>query len=79
MKVKELRELLAELPDDADCLFYMRAGCCTDLEELDFSEAFKWPGNLEFIFNPVPGYETCCLAGETRERSEEWMEEQDED
>ncbi len=82
MKIKELRQMLNELPatmDDQDVQFNMRSGCCGDYEELnilDFDafapDKFYDKGMVRFFFDAVPGYQSCIQAGGTKRAHEEY-------
>ena len=67
MKVKELRDLIANLKDDADVSFLMDSGCCGDYEDMTAydSEAYE-DSSLVIRLNSLPGYKTCRTASNTR-------------
>jgi hypothetical protein len=73
MKVKELRELMRELDDDADVQFSMDDGCCGDYLtlELAFSDAIL-AGLMELRFKAVPGYRSCIQSGATKQADKDY-------
>lgn len=86
MKVKELKEELAKLSDDADVFILMDSGCCGDTEYLEISVAdsyepsksFDFKGSLNIRCNSLPGYESCISAGRMVKLAREIQKERDE-
>lgn len=66
MKVKELREVLSGLNDDADIAFLMNSGCCGDYESLEDYDIDAIDDNYAAIyFKALPGYRSCIQVGST--------------
>lgn len=69
MKVKELREEIANLPDDAEVCIQMSSGCCGDFEYLgieyldSFAPDSRYGGSLNIRVEALPGYESCISSG----------------
>lgn len=80
MKIKELKEMIANMPDDADLSFQMQSGCCGEFEEMEISytdiyEPHRdWQGSLLFRFHALPGYKSCIQAGGTIRADKEYWE-----
>lgn len=88
MKIKELKEILKQLPDSMDeveIYSVMSSGCCGDVEDLegldvDFrlpdhkpdSHPHKDSGMLRFYYNSLPGYHSCRQVGLTKKQNEEY-------
>lgn len=78
MTIKELKEKIANMPDDATISFEMYSGCCGDVEYLelsdtDESEPYKtFTGSLRFFFASLPGYHSCIQAGGTIRADKEY-------
>ena len=80
--IKELKEAIAHLPDDAHLSFSMASGCCGDYESLELSEGFEFESYLAqksnevstfiFYFNSLPGYKSCRQAGGTLQADKEY-------
>jgi len=67
MKVKELREQIADLKDDADILFLMNSGCCGDHETMSAYDSDSHADSLLLIyFDALPGYQSCIHASNTK-------------
>lgn len=75
LTVKELKEAIATLPDDAYVSFHMASGCCGDYEYLEPSKGFEYEAYIAqrdkevstfiFYFDSLPGYKSCRQAGGT--------------
>lgn len=81
MKVKELKELLSKVSDDADVSFQMRSGCCGDVEYMevaytdDYEPSKSIPeGHVSITFESLPGYKSCIQAGGTIRADKEYWE-----
>jgi len=82
LTIKDLKEAIANLKDDAVVSFLMASGCCGDHEYLEIQEGFEYivyqaqrDGDvdaLSFYFNPLPGYKSCIQAGSTLKADEEY-------
>jgi len=73
MKVKELRELMEELDEDAEIQFSINDGCCGDylVLELDFSDAIL-AGLMELRFKAIAGYKSCVQSGATKQADKDY-------
>lgn len=69
MTVKELKQAIVNLKDDATISFQMASGCCGDYEHLDTIEGFEFETYsdtaLVIYFGSLPGYKSCRQAGGT--------------
>lgn len=81
--VKELKEFIADLPDDMTLWFTMASGCCGDFEELDNVEVSiqepskNYSGAVHFDFSSLPGYRSCIQVGGTKRAHEEYWKQID--
>lgn len=85
MKIKELKEILKNLPeemDEVEIYSTMSSGCCGDVEQLeDLDIDFRLPdlkgkdkGSLRFYYSALPGYRSCIQSGATlRGDKEYWL------
>lgn len=86
MKVKELREELAKLSDDADVFIMMDSGCCGDTDTLEISlvdsyepsKSWDFKGSLNIRCNALPGYESCISAGRMGRLAKQIQDEREE-
>ena len=80
MKVKELKEQLANQPDDAEVVFEMYSGCCGDTEQMDLSDTDsyepspRYGGSFRFLLNPVDGYRSCRQAAKPRQDHKDYWD-----
>jgi hypothetical protein len=83
MKVKELRELIADMKEDEEVHFQMSSGCCGDYEEMDVVDSEVLPfdpykpeeGSFgRILLGPLPGYTSCRQAGATKRAHQEYLE-----
>lgn len=83
MKIKELKEILNNLPiemDDVEIFSTMNSGCCGDFEELeDLDVDFRLPdskykdkGMLRFSYSSLEGYRSCRQVGQTKQSDKEY-------
>jgi len=77
--IKELKEAIANMPDDATLSFEMYSGCCGDTKYMDLVDHDvmepnrDWQGCLRFIFAQLPGYRSCIQeVGTIRADKEYW-------
>ena len=73
MKIKELRDMIANLKDDATISFLMDSGCCGDDESMDAYD-FETYEDLALIIrlSSLPGYKSCIQADGTLEADEKY-------
>lgn len=66
MKIKELRDQIANLKDDAEITFLMNSGCCGDYETMIAYDSDSHGDSLLLIyFEALPGYRSCRTAANT--------------
>lgn len=90
MKIKELKELLAQIPESMDnekICSVMEVGCCGDTEFLDIVDAdivpadnkpddhpLKYKGTLRIVHGSIEGYRSCRQVSDTLKRDKEYWE-----
>ena len=73
MKIKELRDMIANLKDDATVSFLMDSGCCGDHEDMEAYDSETYDDSALIIrLSSLPGYKSCIQAGGTKKSHEEY-------
>lgn len=71
MNIKDLKQHLEGLPDEAVVIFRMVSGCCGDYEDLEVvniekeGSGLSSPHYITVDFASLPGYKTCRQASGT--------------
>lgn len=73
MKVKELKELIESMSDDAEIYFELADGCCSNYILLDVAEALSY-SNMDGTvrFKAIAGYRSCIQSSKTKKADEEY-------
>jgi len=73
MKIKELKDAIANLNDDAEISFLMDSGCCSETETMVANDLETYENSALIVrFNSLPGYKSCLQAGATKRAHEEY-------
>lgn len=68
MKVKDLKELIANMNDEGEVWLMMQDGCCSNTLTLEVTDCDQYSYDCAHIYiKAVPGYETCRKAAATKE------------
>lgn len=71
MNIKELKQLIKDLPEDSSISFLMDSGCCGDFEEMECYDTSVYDGvGIAFRLESLPGYGSCRQAANTIEKNE---------